>query len=588
MLAIGLASCEPSAATINDLGTVGVSGRKGDNTTVLDGLLSEVNVPESIARLATAVDKYRPQVQILSPQADQVLTDDRVSVKLQVRDLPIFKSPELGLGNHLHVILDKQTYQGVYDLDHPLVFENLSPGTHSLRVFASRPWHESFKNPGAYAQITFHVLTKTPEHNPIAGQPLLTYSRPTGNYGAEPIMLDYYLTNAPSHSIGKDSQETIPDWQIRATVNNQSFMIDRWAPIYLQGFKQGKNWVRLELLDGQGNLLPNVYNDTLAIVTYNPQTQDTLAKLVRGEIDSQLAQSLIDPNYVAIRPTPASKPQQPILAAPVSPVEPALPPATITPPAQVPALPPVVRSIPSPVATPQVLPPPSLAPSPVPIHTPRAMPSSLPLATPVTPNLGIQPTLQPLPTDSTKLPLLVPSPISTPRPSEIAPVPAAVPSPVPITIAPQAPKPVVPPTPIVGRVATQEQVPATEPPIPTPVTITPQPISKPINPMPVPAQPQSQPVEVVPAPLSRPLPPPIVVPVTPTAIPHTAMPTDLTEAQSWQSQAIEFSRIAGIKTREFTHTIPPKAQEFGRNIQIWFHQAIEQIQKWQASHRNSA
>jgi hypothetical protein len=605
MFAIGLTSCEPMVATMPNLGIGTVSGTMSGTAPQIDGSLSEVNVPESIAKLAPAVDKYRPQVQILSPQSDQILTDDRVSVKLQVRDLPIFKSTELGLGNHLHVILDKQTYQGVYNLDQPLIFENLSPGTHSLRVFASRPWHESFKNPGAYAQTTFHVLTKTPEHNPNAGQPLLTYSRPTGNYGAEPIMLDYYLTNPPAQVVGKDSQGTTPNWQIRATVNNQSFIIDRWAPIYLQGFKQGKNWVRLELLDGQGNPLPNVYNDTLAIVTYNPQTQDTLAKLVRGEIDPQLAQSLIDPNYVAIKPTPAPKQLPPIIVTPVSPVEPVPTPITIVPPAQVPIAPsPVVRSFPSPIPTPQVLPPHTLAPSPAPIATPMATPTSLPSPTSIAPTPEPQPIPLPLPTAPTELHIPVPSPAPIPTAPAIAPHPVvSAPQPVPIIITPPTPI-VTAPTPVAVRVPTQEQTqvrtaPAIESPIPTPIptpkplpapanVATPQPTLKAIEPIPVPVQPQQPSVEIVPAPLPRPLPSPVVVPMTPTVITPTTAPVTLTETPSWQSQAIELSRIAGIKTREFTHTIPPKAQRFGRNVQIWFHQAIDQIQQWQASHRDSA
>ena len=246
MLGIVMTSCTQATATMpNSLPEASIS----QALATTDGPLSEVNTPDGIARLAPSLEKFQPQVQILSPQRDQILTDDRVTVKLQVSGFPIFKSKELGLGNHLHVILDRQTYQPIYNLTQPLVFKNLSAGTHSLRVFASRAWHESFKNEGAYAQTTFHVLTKTAENNPDPQQPLLTYSRPTGTYGAEPIMLDYYLTNVPTHLVN-GSSESIPDWRIRATVNDQQFIIDRWTPVYLQGFKQGKNWARLSFTCG--------------------------------------------------------------------------------------------------------------------------------------------------------------------------------------------------------------------------------------------------------------------------------------------------------------------------------------------------
>ena len=85
--------------------------------------------------------------------------------------------------------------------------------------------------------------------------PLLTYSRPQGSYGAEPVMVDFYLTNAPLHFVAQDNPaDEIRDWQIRCTVNGESFVIDRWQPIYLKGLKPGKNWVKLELIDEKGQV----------------------------------------------------------------------------------------------------------------------------------------------------------------------------------------------------------------------------------------------------------------------------------------------------------------------------------------------
>jgi hypothetical protein len=107
-------------------------------------------------------------------------------------------------------------------------------------------------------------LTKTAENNPDPNQPLLTYSRPTGTYGAEPIMLDYYLTNAPSAVI-QSNQNSVPNWRIRATVNEQRFILDRWAPVYLQGFKTGKNLVRLELVDDRDNPITIAFRSSLTI-----------------------------------------------------------------------------------------------------------------------------------------------------------------------------------------------------------------------------------------------------------------------------------------------------------------------------------
>ena len=277
------------------------------------GDISEASPPSVIQQLREALETYQPQVKILSPQADEVLQDNTVKVQLQVQDLPIFKNQELDMGPHVQVILDNQSYISVYDLNEPLVFPDLLPGTHTLRVFASRPWDESFKNEGAYAQTTFHIFTKTQDNNPDTAQPLLTYSHPEGRYGAEPILLDFYLTNAPLHLVAQEnSTDEIADWRIRCTINGNSFVIDRWESLYLKGFKPGKNWVQLEFLDEQGNPVKNVFNNTVRLITYEPKGKDTLSKLVRGEVLASEARGIVDSNFTTkipvVLPTPAPLP----------------------------------------------------------------------------------------------------------------------------------------------------------------------------------------------------------------------------------------------------------------------------------------
>ncbi|KYC40254.1 hypothetical protein WA1_27360 [Scytonema hofmannii PCC 7110] len=273
----------------------------------LSGQISEVSPPVTIQELRQALEIYEPQVTIVAPKADETLQDNTVTVRFQVKDLPIFKDSKWDLGPHLHVILDNEPYIAVYNLDQPLILSDLSPGTHTLRVFASRPWHESFKNEGAYAQSTFHIFTKTDNNNPDPKQPLLTYSRPKGDYGAEPILLDFYLTNAPLHLVARENpNDEIADWRIRCTINGESFVLDRWQSVYLKGFKPGKNWVELEFLDEQGNPVKNVFNSTARLITYDPKGQDTLSRIVRGELSADQVRSIVDPNYTY--KTPVAEP----------------------------------------------------------------------------------------------------------------------------------------------------------------------------------------------------------------------------------------------------------------------------------------
>ncbi|MBP0015003.1 MAG: hypothetical protein J7525_18050 [Roseofilum sp. SID3] len=280
--------------------------------------IAEVSPPEAIQKLRPILESYQPQVTILNPQPEQTLQDTTFTLKLEVQDLPIYKDPNLALGPHLEAILDNEPYTTLYDLSQPVRFSNLNPGTHTIRVFATTPWGESFKNEGAYAQTTFHVFTQTEDQIPNPDLPLLTYSNPIGTYGAEPILLDFYLTNAPLHVVAQEnSEDNILDWRIRASVNGEEFILDRWEPLYLKGFDRGKNWVKLEILDELGNPINNVFNTTARLVTYDPEATDTLSQLIRGEISAEVAQSIVDPDYItpAVPETEVLEPQEEPVAA---------------------------------------------------------------------------------------------------------------------------------------------------------------------------------------------------------------------------------------------------------------------------------
>ncbi|WP_287324610.1 hypothetical protein [Okeania sp. SIO1F9] len=291
VLTSGLVSCSDRFSERPQL-------REEKPATTSSSKILEVSPPEIIQQLRQAIDIYKPQVTIQSPQPDQIFEDNTITVQLQVKDLPIFKS-ELDLGPYLEVILDNKPYKKIYDLNQSLILSDLEPGTHTIRVFACSPWDESFKNEGAYAQTTFHIFTKTTNNNPAPNLPLLTYNSPLGDYGAEPILLDYYLTNAPSHLVAQeDPEDEIVDWRIRVTVNGSSFIADQWQSIYLQGFHPGKNWIELEYIDDEGNALNEIYNSTIHLITYEPGGQDTLSKIIAGEISLKEAYSIVDPEYI--------------------------------------------------------------------------------------------------------------------------------------------------------------------------------------------------------------------------------------------------------------------------------------------------
>ena len=313
-LSLGIVSCGNQAGDRLDLPNP-TSGISNPLKRQAAPKIVEVSPPETIQKLRQILETYQPQVNILNPQPNQTLQENTFTLKLNVQDLPIYKDPTLGLGPHLEVILDNQPYTTLYDLSQPVTFTNLNPGTHTLRVFATTPWGESFKNEGAYAQTTFHIFTQTEDQIPNPELPLLTYNNPIGTYGAEPILLDFYLTNAPLHVVAQENpDDEILDWRIRASVNGEEFILDQWQPLYLKGFDRGNNWVKLEILDELGNPIHNVFNTTARLLTYDPQAKDALSQLIRGEIRAEVAQGIVDPDFVApstVAPEPeVTEPQE--------------------------------------------------------------------------------------------------------------------------------------------------------------------------------------------------------------------------------------------------------------------------------------
>ena len=285
-----------------------IASDRFSNTIAADNFntdLAEVAPPKIVKELNSSLEAYFPQVKIIAPQAEQTFNRTDIEVRLKVEDLPIFKDNRLQLGNHLNLIIDNEPLQPIYDPEQPILIKELTPGTHTIRVFAVRPWEESYKNEEAYDIVTFNVLTETNDNRPEPDLPLLTYNSPTGTYGAEPLLLDFYLTNAPLHAIAKNNSD-LKDWRIQATVNGTSFILEDWQPIYLTGIKPGENWVQLELIDETGKIIENTFNNTVRVFAYNPQQNDALAKLFTDKVTLAQARALVKPQDVlseTIEPT---------------------------------------------------------------------------------------------------------------------------------------------------------------------------------------------------------------------------------------------------------------------------------------------
>lgn len=267
--------------------------------------LTVVDAPQRIKDMMASrgeQDKAEPTLKIVEPAANSTVNSSTVKVKLTLTgDLKGYKphkDPATQMGNHIHVILDNQPYEAYYEIDGaPFELRNVADGEHTLRVFPSRPWHESYKNAGAFQMVKFTVKNGSADANKPAttsnGQqmsnsnaavssegkdmqnstagavdatkPLLTYSRPKGEYKAaesDPIMIDFWLTNAKLKDEGGN-------YRVRYSIDGgEANYIDKWSPTWLSGWTTGKHTIKLELVDEDGGLVDNGgYNSTTREIT---------------------------------------------------------------------------------------------------------------------------------------------------------------------------------------------------------------------------------------------------------------------------------------------------------------------------------
>ncbi len=131
----------------------------------------------------------------------------------------------------------------------------LAPGTHVLRIFASRGHHESVKDPRAFASLVFHYQERTEDHPFDADAPHLVYSRPKGcNVVGSRVLLDFYL-----HNLEELSAE---GHRVRYTIGDVTGEITSWQPHYIENLPVGEHQLQLTLLGPDGEPVDGPFNDT--------------------------------------------------------------------------------------------------------------------------------------------------------------------------------------------------------------------------------------------------------------------------------------------------------------------------------------
>ena len=148
-------------------------------------------------------------------------------------------------GQHIHFIVNNGPYSAHYE---NIFSKKLKDSSNVILAFLSRSYHESVKNKNAF------VLTQVGEKNIDLNNEFLFYSRPKGTYkgvDTEKLLLDFYLVNSEISANGN---------KVRATIQDKEFIIEEWAPYYIEGLPKGEIKIKLELIDASGNLIDSPFN----------------------------------------------------------------------------------------------------------------------------------------------------------------------------------------------------------------------------------------------------------------------------------------------------------------------------------------
>jgi len=208
-------------------------------------------------------------LEMLSPMENEIIEDGKgvkfsynvknYELATQTIDADIKNCANSPKGQHIHLILNNQPYSAHYEAEFT---KDLEEGHYVALSFLSRSYHESVKSYGA-ANIRQFTVGEKPTGQEIAdlSDPHMFYSRPKGTYtgnDAKKVLLDFYLLNTELSEKGN---------KVRATINGEEFMIDKWQPFFIEGAEMGEMSIKLELLDADGELIPSPFNPVERTVT---------------------------------------------------------------------------------------------------------------------------------------------------------------------------------------------------------------------------------------------------------------------------------------------------------------------------------
>ena len=210
------------------------------------------------------------ELRILSPKPDEVIPLPEaaagppapkgaiVTLRFELKNYETFQDPKTESGQGIGIVFDNGPVSVDFHPDKPWVFRNVPKGTHTVRAFAVRPWHEALKEPGAFAIVTFHVGEKDGKNAPDPKAPLLTANRPKGKYPkgeAHKVMLDFLVTGCVV------AEQSAPDsCRVRYRIDElPEVTLTKEGPVWLTDLPPGKH-AYVIALTREGKIIEGPFN----------------------------------------------------------------------------------------------------------------------------------------------------------------------------------------------------------------------------------------------------------------------------------------------------------------------------------------
>ena len=212
---------------------------------------SEDSVPFTLEALTTPKEVSNAALEIVSPKQGEI-TGEKVETYFALAGIELSSG-----GPHLHLMLDDGDIREHFNSNSPVVFENLSGGSHVIRAFLVDENHLSNKSVRTFDIVQFYVNEEAGNLPIDESQPMLLLNVPSGSHeytSDNDVLLDFWLSNARLGTY---------DYKIKYSLDGHEGKLSLWRSSVITGLSEGKHKLILDLIDPNGKIVLGNFNHTV-------------------------------------------------------------------------------------------------------------------------------------------------------------------------------------------------------------------------------------------------------------------------------------------------------------------------------------